>query len=177
MSQPPPRQPFLSEVSRKRKLALLVRHLPRASRILEVGCGDGWFTSKLRALGHDVRTMDLVSPAADVVGDILEWRSLGLRQGEFDAVVALEVIEHVDCLDSLIELTDSGGVIFLSTPHPRWDWVMNVLERAHMLQKRTSPHANLTDLSAIHDCRVHPVVLKRPMGIHQVAIFRRVRST
>ncbi len=162
------RQPLLSEVSRRRKYALLHERLGSASRVLVVGSGEGWFARRLRKHGHEVLALDLVPPA-DIVGDILQWRALGLAPGSFDAVVALEVIEHVDCLDEIRALCKPGGLIMLSSPHPRWDWVMKVLEAVRLTQRRTSEHCNLTDFAAIDLDRV---VFKRPLHIHQVAIFR-----
>lgn len=162
------RQPLLSEISRRRKLALLEKYLSPGARVLEVGTGDGWFAGKLRESGTTVVALDLVPPA-DVVGDIRNWRDLGLREGSFDAVVALEVIEHVDCLDCLRALCKEDGLILLSSPHPDWDWAMILLERLHLNQRRTSEHSNLTDFRSID---LIPVKLKRPLFIHQVALFR-----
>jgi len=166
------RQPLLSEISRKRKLALLNEYLAPKSCLLEVGTGDGWFARRLRESGHDVMTLDLDGPA-DVVGNILDWRNLGLENKSFDAVVALEVIEHVDCLDEICVLCKQDGIIMLSSPHPRWDWVMKLLELIHLTQRRTSKHCNLTDFSTIN--LVH-IVFKRPLFIHQVALFRNTRQ-
>jgi len=163
------RQPLVSELSRRRKFNVLDENLPPGSRILEVGTGDGWFAKRLREGGHEVVTIDLESPTADVVGDILQWRELGLQECAFDAVVALEVIEHVDCLDALRSLCKHDGLILLSSPHPSWDWSMKMLEFMHLTQKRTSPHCNLTDFAKIDLKRV---VFKRPMFIHQVALFQ-----
>jgi 2-polyprenyl-3-methyl-5-hydroxy-6-metoxy-1,4-benzoquinol methylase len=134
---------------------------------LEVGSGDGWFSGQLRGHGMNVVSLD-IQPPADIVGDINEWRSLGIEAHSFDAVVALEVMEHVDCLESLMALCKQGGLILLSTPHPRWDWVMKVLEWVRLSQRRTSPHDHLLDLATIP---LPPLVLKRPLGIHQVGIF------
>ncbi len=168
----PKRQPLLSEISRRRKLALLNEHLAPGSRVLEVGTGDGWFADNLRRRGHDVVTLDLLGPAT-VVGDIRDWRNLGLQEKSFDAVVALEVIEHVDCLNDICALCKRDGLILLSSPHPRWDWAMKVLELLHLTQRRTSEHCNLTDFSRIGLVRV---VLKRPLFIHQVGLFRNAAS-
>lgn len=162
------RQPVVSELSRRSKLRLLLRHLPPLSSVLEVGAGEGWFAAQLGARGHRVTTLDLARPA-DIVGDINSWRALGIRAGSFDAVVALEVIEHVDCLAALRAVCRTGGLIFLSSPHPEWDWCMRLLERLSLTQTRTSPHSNLTDFATIP---LPAVVRRRPMFIHQVAIFR-----
>jgi 2-polyprenyl-3-methyl-5-hydroxy-6-metoxy-1,4-benzoquinol methylase len=158
---------LLSRISRRRKLALFLRHVPAGARVLEVGPGDGWFTRQLVRQGRTVVSLDL-RPPADIVGDINAWESLGLKPHGFDAVVALEVVEHVDCLASLTRLCKPGGLILLSSPHPRWDWVMRLLERLGLNQKRTSPHDRLIDFAAIP---LRRLVLKRPLLIHQVGLF------
>ena len=161
------RQPILSEISRRRKLGLLLEHLPLECSVLEVGPGDGWLSGRLRAAGIRVTTLDLCGPA-DIVGDITRWEELGLAPGSFDAIVAMEVIEHVDCLDALRTLCRPDGLIILSSPHPRWDWLMQILERIGLNQRRTSEHTNLTDFSEIP---LAAKVRKRPLLIHQVAVF------
>jgi 2-polyprenyl-3-methyl-5-hydroxy-6-metoxy-1,4-benzoquinol methylase len=162
------KQPLLSEISRRRKLNFITNYLQPNALILEVGAGTGWFSKRLKDRGFQVVSLDLKGPA-DIVGDIKHWRDLKLRPQSFDAVVALEVIEHVDCLDSLCSLCKQSGLIMLSSPHPQWDWVMKILEHFRLTQMRTSEHINLTDFKSI---RLPVVLLKRPMWIHQVAIFR-----
>lgn len=161
------KQPLLSEISRRNKLRLLKEHCPQGCSILEVGTGSGWFAEQLRETGYKVTTLDVVGPA-DIVGDITNWKQLGMAPGSFDAIVALEVIEHVDCLPAVQELCRPNGLIILSSPHPKWDWAMKLLEIFHLNQKRTSEHNNLTDFQSIE---MPAKVMKRPMMIHQVAIF------
>ncbi len=157
----------LSSISRRRKLSLFLKHAPPRARVLEVGSGDGWFTRRMRLRGLTVVSLDL-NPPAEVTGDVNAWRALGLEAHSFDAVIALEVIEHVDCLKSLAELCKPGGLIFLSSPHPRWDWVMKVLEWLRLTQRRTSGHDHLVDFSTIP---LRHAERQRPLGIHQVAVF------
>jgi 2-polyprenyl-3-methyl-5-hydroxy-6-metoxy-1,4-benzoquinol methylase len=159
--------PLLSDVSRNNKLKLIEKHCTRQDSILEVGSGSGWFAANLRQHGYRVTTLDLAMPA-DIVGDINQWEQLGIRQGSFDAVIALEVIEHTDCLTALQAVCKVGGLIMLSSPHPKWDWVMKTLEYLRLTQKRTSPHDNLIDFKKI---TMPSVLNKRPALIHQVAIF------
>jgi 2-polyprenyl-3-methyl-5-hydroxy-6-metoxy-1,4-benzoquinol methylase len=159
--------PVLSEISRRRKLKLIVDHCRPQDAILEVGAGSGWLAARLRERGYQVTTLDLVAPA-DVVGDVCRWQQLGLPAAAFDAIVALELIEHTDCLEALKCLCKPGGLIMLSSPHPRWDWVMKVLEGLRLTQRRTSPHDHLTDFRTIKLPHIH---YRRPGLIHQVAIF------
>jgi SAM-dependent methyltransferase len=86
--------------------------------------------------------MDL-APPADIVGDIREWRSLGLEPASFDAIVALEVVEHVDCFQECWDLLRPGGLLLLTTPVPEMDWACKLLEALGLNQRRTSPHDHL----------------------------------
>ena len=104
-----------------------------------------------------------------VAGDIRDWRNLALEEKSFDVVIALEVIEHVDCLQDLCDLCKKNGLIVLSSPHPKWDWVMELLERWSLTQQRGSDHCNLTDFKVIN---LNHVLFIRPLVIHQFAIFR-----
>lgn len=160
-------QPPVSEISRRRKLNLILKYLQTGAFILEVGAGTGWFAQRLRESGYNVTTLDLIGPA-DIIGDINQWEQLDIQRNSFDAVIALELIEHVDCLAALCSICKIGGLIMLSSPHPKWDWVMRILEGLNLTQRRTSEHINLTDFKSI---RLPVVTRRRPLFVHQVAIF------
>jgi 2-polyprenyl-3-methyl-5-hydroxy-6-metoxy-1,4-benzoquinol methylase len=158
----------ISSISRVRKLALFVANVPPGSRVLEIGPGEGWFSAELRARGYAVTTLDLEGNA-DIQGDVRTWRGLGIEPGSFDAIVALEVVEHVNCLEDMKGICRPDGFILMSSPHPDWDWLMKGLEALRLTQRRTSPHDYLVDFSQID---LEPIVLRRPMHVHQVALFR-----
>ena len=82
-------------------------------------------------------------PPADVVGDIREWRELGLRPASFDVIIAFEVVEHVDCFAECFDLLKPGGRLLLTSPVPHMDWAMKLLEAMGLNQRRTSPHDHL----------------------------------
>ncbi len=162
------KQPLISRLSANHKFNLALKHFPAGISILEVGSGSGEFANRLNRQSFQVTTLDLKAPA-DIVGDIKHWRDTRYRSPSFDAVVALEVIEHVDCLVALTQICRPGGLIMLSSPHPDWDWLLNILEKCGLLQRRTSAHKNLLDFEQLP---LVAVVRQRPMFFHQVAIFK-----
>ncbi len=100
-------------------------------RLLDAGCGTGWFSKFACDRGAFVTSMDLgenllheVSRKCSserVVGSILE---MPFQDGTFDYVVCSEVIEHVpDPQKALFELhrvLKRDGILVLTTPNRFW---------------------------------------------------------
>jgi 2-polyprenyl-3-methyl-5-hydroxy-6-metoxy-1,4-benzoquinol methylase len=137
---------FLSDVARRRKVGYFLEPIPKDARVLEIGCGSGWVGEHLRANGWTGYVGLDVVPPADVVGDVREWRRLGLQAASFDVVIAFEVVEHVDCWEACHSLLKPGGRMLVTTPLPHRDWVLKILEAVRLNQRRTSPHDHLVYL-------------------------------
>ena len=135
--------PWLSDLARKRKCRLLLDPIPKDAVILEIGCGDGWVRSYLRQHGWKNYTGVDLNPPADLVGDICDYRSIGLKPEIFDVIIAFELVEHVDCFQQCWELLKPGGRLVATSPVPEFDWVMKALEAIGLNQMRTSPHDHL----------------------------------
>jgi len=141
--------PLLSSIARRKKFEYFFADLPKSARVLEIGSGSGWVGELLKAGGWtNYVGLDIVPPA-DVVGDVREWASLGLEADSFDAIVAFEVVEHVDCFQACHDLLKVGGRMLITTPVPHRDWVMKTLEAVGLNQKRTSPHDHLVYLEKV----------------------------
>ena len=111
-----------------RVLELVKAHLSplRGKRIADVPCGAGALSRELAALGADLVPID-IAPVEPFLGDrrarvIADAnRPLPFSDGEFDALVTVEGIEHLEnpsqFLRECARTVRPGGFIFLSTPN------------------------------------------------------------
>ena len=163
--------PLLSDYARKLKLAYFFRDVPKNAKILEVGSGCGWLGRYLKSAGYTgYVSLDSTGPA-DMVGNILDYASLGIEPGSFDVVVAFELIEHVDCLQEAYEVLKPGGLLMLTSPLPHMDWLCLWLERLGLNQRRNSPHCNLVYFKDLP--LFEPVEIKTVADIVQWGKFRK----
>jgi 2-polyprenyl-3-methyl-5-hydroxy-6-metoxy-1,4-benzoquinol methylase len=162
----------LSNVARRGKVSYFLPQVPKDARILDIGCSDNWFRRAAAAKGWtNVVGLDLKAPA-DIVGNVFDWRDLGLEPHSFDAVVAFEVLEHGDFGRPIHELLKGDGLLFATTPIPRMDPFCHLMEKLHLLQQRTSPHTHLTDLRHLEGFEV--VERKIKAGVSQWGVLRPV---
>jgi len=144
-------------IARYRLDELLV-HLPPRGRVLEIGCGAGRFLRALRLVrpglalvGADVSRSALATlskAAPDIETRLVETSCLPASNGEFDAVLALDVLEHVDdpahTLAEIRRVLAPGGVFHLHVPceaDPRsvWRWLPGQAGE-HALKRRFGGH-------------------------------------
>ncbi len=109
--------------------ALICKYLTQPSLVADLAAGEGAFSIKLRQLGHrvvavdadetiwkvpdiDLRVQNLDSEFASQIAD---------RDNKFDAVVAIEIIEHLEnpfqFARECAKLLKPGGLLFLTTPN------------------------------------------------------------
>ncbi|MEQ1687907.1 MAG: class I SAM-dependent methyltransferase [Sphingopyxis sp.] len=163
--------PMLSAIAQAKKIDYFLRPLAKDAAILEIGCGARWVGDHLREAGYTAYVgNDLVAPA-DIVGDIRQWAALGLKAASFDAIIAFEVVEHVDLFREAYDLLKPGGQLLLTSPVPEMDWAMQLLEAVGLNQKRTSPHDHLIDFRSIP--LFEHVSIRRVAGLSQWGIFRK----
>jgi cyclopropane fatty-acyl-phospholipid synthase-like methyltransferase len=141
--------PLLSRYAQKKKMEFFLERISKQDRILEIGCGTCWVGNYFKSKGFkNYVGLDIVPPA-DIVGDIRDWRTLGLQQQSFDVIIAFEVVEHIDCFKECYDLLTLGGRLMLTTPVPHMDWILKMLEIIYLDQKRTSPHSKLVYLKDV----------------------------
>jgi len=93
---------------------------PNALRVLDIPAGNGKLADALCAMGHQVVCADINCERPDYVYADMST-PLPFGDGEFDAVICLEGIEHlpdpVKLIEELVRVTRAGGEIAISTPN------------------------------------------------------------
>lgn len=120
-----------------------MRDLPREARVLDVGCGAGWFLALLHRQGW--RNLSGLDISPDMLGiarglapsarffqtPVEEFASSG---GQFDVVTCLGTLHHMPDLarvvSSLRELLTPGGLLIVHEPNEDWYYEHHALLRA-----------------------------------------------
>ncbi len=113
---------------------LLRKH--SASRVLDLGCGNGAFTHLLHQQGFNVEGFDGSASGVELASKSypeIQFSQLDLVSGkipehhnqQFDAVVSVEVIEHLllprMLMQNAMQALKPGGLLILTTPyHGYW---------------------------------------------------------
>lgn len=105
---------------------LVKKYLPADSNVVDIGAGQGAFSLRLDKLGHKVTALDVDTENwkltdVDFIGINLDSEFASKINQKFDAVVAIEIIEHLENPFSFIrecaKLLKPNGLLFLSTPN------------------------------------------------------------
>lgn len=95
------------------RIAMLQRHLPAGSSILDVGAGSGEFLRAARVAGFDPRGFDVIPSAAHALILAELWDDD--PQG-YDAVTMWDSIEHMEDPATWLARVRQGAALFVSLP-------------------------------------------------------------
>ena len=113
-----------------RRVKMLSNHLRVGMRVLELGCGTGYFTRELARSGADIVAID-VSPelleiaradcsTPNVRYEIQDACVMSYRDAVFDSVVGSSVLHHFEIKEALLEIyrvLKSDGTIYFTEPN------------------------------------------------------------
>lgn len=158
-------------------------------RVVDFGCGSGVLFDELSRHANDVIGVDLVLEPARLLLD--EWQLEKVRlmdpdaaqeeiaAGSVDAVVAAEVLEHIDPLDGTLDFFRSrltrDGTLFVSVP------TENALYRMGRRIAGFEDHYHESNAAAIHEqilragfraVELRKIPAPGPLAIYWVAAYR-----
>ncbi len=107
----------------------ILSQLKEKSTVLDIGCGGGFLTNKLAKAGHQVTGVDLSFPSLeiakkqDATASVAYYEadaySLPFEENEFDAVCAMDLLEHVKepwrVIEEAARVLRPGGLFFFHT--------------------------------------------------------------
>jgi ubiquinone/menaquinone biosynthesis C-methylase UbiE len=135
---------YYSERTRKSKNHMMkyikFLHKGPCMKLLDVGCGEGYYVRDAIEEGIDAYGIDIASHALenalDTVKNKISFGSITdipFANDEFDSMTAFDVIEHIhpkDTLNAIAEIRrvlKPGGIIILTTPSSSFgDWVSDL---------------------------------------------------
>lgn len=164
----------------------LAEMIPSKSKVLDIGCGAGFLTNFLAQRGHEVYGIDLspksleVARSKDRTGlvqyQIGNGTKLSFGEKSFDAVVAMDVLEHVEDPEKVVaeasRVLKSGGLFFFHTFNRNFlswlivikgvEWcVKNTPRNMHIYPLFIKP-SELSVLCSKHHMRVECMLGVRP---------------
>jgi len=146
-------KPFITKYVAKKRLSLILKGLQQHEKkipkekmkIIDVGCGDGFFTKELRNRGYNVTAIDKNTPEtapwmAFQPDKVMDAMSLSFKDNTFDVAIALEVVEHVPCIPEINRVLKPKGIFFCSTPTPNTEWLRHIVVFLHLLEAQDFEH-------------------------------------
>lgn len=118
--------PFLRR-AHKKNVSSLMRHI-NSGRLLDIGCGNGYFMLDMMRRGYDVYGVDYSKDAKKYADGILKDRiycgdieSCNFKDDYFDMIVMLQSLEHIHNLSGLFaqvrRTLKRDGILFIVVPN------------------------------------------------------------
>ena len=109
-------------------------------RLLDLGCGSGWFSEEARARGAQVTSLDISISLVRITRD----RTRGLvvtadasrtpfAADHFQIIISSEMLEHLRepavGIEEIGRILAPGGTLVLTTPNRRWLWLVSMASK------------------------------------------------
>jgi len=136
------------QIRRNNLVKGLKKHLPDAAKVLEIGCGTGANLREIKKQGYHVSGLELDEKAVGYCRDLEVLRAdatktLPYQNNSFDAVVILDVLEHLDSPDAVVDemwrvLKPKGLLVVMVPADPKlWSYWDEMLGHYRRYTKKT----------------------------------------
>jgi len=113
-----------------RRVEMLASHLRPGQKVLEIGCGMGYFTCSLASSGAEITAIDISPdllevarrdcPAENVSFEVQNAYAMTYADKSFDSVVGSSVLHHLEidaALNEVHRVLKAGGSIYFTEPN------------------------------------------------------------
>jgi len=157
-----------------RALKQLSRLAPKPGRILDFGCGGGFFLAEAAAQGWEAHGLEPLAGHAtyarakyhlDIKADVLGDDTF--PPNFFDAITAFQVFEHltqpVQTLSQLVRCLRPGGIILIEVPNiDTWSVKLLKNKHRHFVQDHLFFFSAKTLTNMASKCGLEPVEISHP---------------
>lgn len=118
--------------------AIVVEYSNQRENLLDVGCGTGYFMSKISSVVKNVEGVDPHTYQTQKFGNIFkgEAENLPFDEESFDVVTCLDVLEHVQnpqlVIKSIYKVLKPGGLAVITVPANQWMYGPHDRENGHV---------------------------------------------
>jgi 2-polyprenyl-3-methyl-5-hydroxy-6-metoxy-1,4-benzoquinol methylase len=173
----------LSDYDTQRRVEVLIddflAQTPLSGRhVIDVGCGLGFFSARLKDFGADVLATDIgpglvakTTQRVGCAGQIADALQLSEQFGQncFDGLVSSECIEHTpdpkEVVRQMVRIVKPGGFLSISTPNIVW-WPVVKLATLCRLRPFTG-HENFSSWAGLAQVlESNGAVVERQFGLH-----------
>jgi 2-polyprenyl-3-methyl-5-hydroxy-6-metoxy-1,4-benzoquinol methylase len=120
-------------------------------KILNLGRGDGWLTNYLLKKGYNCTGIDknIAHPNAYFREEDVSKLSFG--DNTFGCIIMFEVIEHIwtSSYTQIERVLKPNGKIVLTTPVPRFNWLVELLSKHGIANSLKTPYINLVNINDV----------------------------
>ncbi len=116
-----------------------LNELPAGAAVLDAGCGGGLFSVGIKEAGYAVYGIDMSRSGINAaekreigrfkVASVYQDMARPFDRHDFDAIIAIEVIEHLYSPARFAEMIHQalkpGGIVVISTPY--WGYLKNIV--------------------------------------------------
>lgn len=114
----------------QRRVKMLTSHLKSSDKVLEIGCGTGYFTKEIAKTGAFITAIDISPELLNIakvaitepnVSFMIENAySLSFKDNSFDSIVGSSVLHHLEiekAISEMYRVLNPGGSIYFTEPN------------------------------------------------------------
>lgn len=140
---------IIDELADRKRLHLVIKEISGQKAILDLGCGEGWLVKSLRSSGFNIVGLDPNLPVNSENNYLFRKSAYdtGFEDDTFDCILCIETIEHLEprAYAEIKRILTRGGMLFVTTPKKRWNWLIEFLSSLRLIDPLVTPHINLVD--------------------------------